>query len=270
MRLQPQITGLSAAFLLSIAWPSLVWSAEASGRAIRMLDEVIEQVRAEARSYSKAGAKLSNGAPSHTSSTGRGYELYFDGKRVSGPDAQFYTANQASENCAWNIKTKPPISIACFYNGVRMNVPPPTGSSGSNATSPRDNVALDKPSDATGSYGIYVASRGNDGDPNTIWNGGGHQACWSVDLQHLYSLSSIEVSSNQFGDSGLLTVFQIQISRDKSKWWLLGPPSTGRGSQTLSIPARGAMARFIGYCTLPGSTQWATLGELKASGTPAE
>lgn len=131
------------------------------------------------------------------------------------------------------------------------------------------NLALGKPTGATGAYSIYIASRGNDGDPTTIWNGGGHRACWSVDLQRVYALSSVEVSSNQFGDSGLQTIFQVQITKDKSTWWLLGPQYTARGNQTFAIPANGAQARFIGYCTLPGTTQWATLGELKAFGMPA-
>jgi hypothetical protein len=47
-----------------------------------------------------------------------GYRLYFDGRKVSGPDAPGYTRRQAEENCAWNVRTKPGISIRCTYNGV--------------------------------------------------------------------------------------------------------------------------------------------------------
>lgn len=50
--------------------------------------------------------------------TSGGYQLFFNGKLVSGPDAVGYTLQQAQQNCDWNIKTKPQISVACAYNGV--------------------------------------------------------------------------------------------------------------------------------------------------------
>ena len=46
------------------------------------------------------------------------------------------------------------------------------------------------------------------------------------------------------------------------------PPATGRGDQTFTFATPGTEMRHIRYCTLPGSTNWATLGELKAYGTP--
>ncbi|MBI5590792.1 MAG: hypothetical protein HY881_09945 [Deltaproteobacteria bacterium] len=49
-----------------------------------------------------------------------GYQLYFDGRLVSGPDpgpADRYTRQQAQENCDWNMQTKPHIHIRCVYNG---------------------------------------------------------------------------------------------------------------------------------------------------------
>jgi len=46
-----------------------------------------------------------------------GYELYFDGKLVSGPDAAHYTRQQARENCDWNMQSKPHLHIRCVYNG---------------------------------------------------------------------------------------------------------------------------------------------------------
>lgn len=47
----------------------------------------------------------------------KGYQLYFDGRLVSGPDAEFYTRDQAIENCRWNVQTKPNIRVGCVYNG---------------------------------------------------------------------------------------------------------------------------------------------------------
>lgn len=49
---------------------------------------------------------------------GAGYELYFNGNRVSGPDAAGYTREQAQENCQWNVQTKRDLAIRCVYNGA--------------------------------------------------------------------------------------------------------------------------------------------------------
>ncbi len=142
-----------------------------------------------------------------------------------------------------------------------LTVPPPS------VMAKGANLALGKPVSASGSYGIYGPGRGNDGDPSSIWNGGSHQACWMVDLQGVYSIQAVVVSSNQFGDSGLQTVFQISSSLGDGRWLPVGPMVTGRGDQTFTIAAGGAPMRLLRYCTVPGSTQWATLGELQVYGT---
>ncbi len=142
-----------------------------------------------------------------------------------------------------------------------LTVPPPS------AMAKGANLALGKPVSASGSHGIYGPGRGNDGDPSSIWNGGSHQACWMVDLQGVYSIQAVVVSSNQFGDSGLQTVFQISSGLGDGRWLPVGPMVTGRGDQTFTIAAGGAPMRLLRYCTGPGSTQWATLGELQVYGT---
>ncbi|MBA4418220.1 MAG: hypothetical protein C0392_09975 [Syntrophus sp. (in: bacteria)] len=48
----------------------------------------------------------------------KGYHLYFNSEHVSGPDALYYSREQAEQNCQWNIQTKPDIAISCTYNGV--------------------------------------------------------------------------------------------------------------------------------------------------------
>ena len=60
------------------------------------------------------------GAASVPAETPRGYQLYFDGRLVSGPDAEFYTRQQAIDNCKWNVETKPEIRIRCVYNGEEL------------------------------------------------------------------------------------------------------------------------------------------------------
>ncbi len=47
-----------------------------------------------------------------------GYQLYFDGKLVSGPDAATYTREQAEQNCRWNMQNNSNLAIRCAYNGA--------------------------------------------------------------------------------------------------------------------------------------------------------
>lgn len=51
---------------------------------------------------------------------GVGFELYFDGKRVNGPDAALYSRVQASESCATSRAWYPNIRVECRYNGAAM------------------------------------------------------------------------------------------------------------------------------------------------------
>lgn len=50
---------------------------------------------------------------------GRGYELFFDGKLVSGPEAAYYTGDQARKNCRVNREryTGDGTRVECRYNG---------------------------------------------------------------------------------------------------------------------------------------------------------
>jgi hypothetical protein len=48
-----------------------------------------------------------------------GYQLYWDGSLVSGPDAQFFTLGAAKDNCQWNIATYSESKVVrCLYDGV--------------------------------------------------------------------------------------------------------------------------------------------------------
>jgi hypothetical protein len=53
---------------------------------------------------------------------GVGYELYFDGKRVNGPDAALYSRAQAEANCANNTARYPDVAVECRYNGALFDV----------------------------------------------------------------------------------------------------------------------------------------------------
>jgi hypothetical protein len=60
------------------------------------------------------------GAIGHT--PGKGYELFHNGRLVSGPDASHYTLPQAQKNCKFNVdnnKTKT-LSVECRYDGKRF------------------------------------------------------------------------------------------------------------------------------------------------------
>lgn len=47
----------------------------------------------------------------------KGYRLYYDGKKVSGPEAALYTYQAAEDNCRWNRKHRPGIDVGCTFNG---------------------------------------------------------------------------------------------------------------------------------------------------------
>jgi hypothetical protein len=130
------------------------------------------------------------------------------------------------------------------------------------------NLALNKPATASSSYagnGGYAVAYGNDGNAATWWNGGMHAAWWQVDLESVFALDQVKVSS---GDTpGLHITFELTASSDGSSWSTIGG-NTGSGSDwgfTFDTP--GLMARFIRYTTLGDSgSDWATLGELQAIG----
>lgn len=46
-----------------------------------------------------------------------GYELFFNGQRVNGPDAKFYTWGQALSNCRYNVTSKTNITVECSFDG---------------------------------------------------------------------------------------------------------------------------------------------------------
>jgi hypothetical protein len=53
---------------------------------------------------------------------GVGYELYFEGARVNGPDAALYSRALAEANCAENIRRYPNTRVECRYNGATFDV----------------------------------------------------------------------------------------------------------------------------------------------------
>lgn len=67
------------------------------------------------RMHDERMVKLSHCNPKQT-----GYQLYHNGRLVSGPDAAVYTLAQAQYNCSWNKENNPGIKIKCLYNGVVM------------------------------------------------------------------------------------------------------------------------------------------------------
>lgn len=53
-------------------------------------------------------------------SVAAGYELYFNNQRVSGPDADYYTLQQAQDNCQFNMQSKPNMAIRCVCMTVKL------------------------------------------------------------------------------------------------------------------------------------------------------
>lgn len=61
-------------------------------------------------------------APSAPS--GRGYELFYDGRRVSGPEAQFYVRPQAEKHCAAMVRLHPETRVTCTFDGAPVGGTP--------------------------------------------------------------------------------------------------------------------------------------------------
>lgn len=51
---------------------------------------------------------------------GVGFELYYNGQHVNGPDASLYTRAQAESSCTEARKLEPGVSVGCRYNGQLM------------------------------------------------------------------------------------------------------------------------------------------------------
>ena len=62
---------------------------------------------------------------------GMGYELFFNSERVNGPEAAFFTRQEARDDCDWQKQQNPGLRVTCSYNGEPFTVlrrAPPRGS----------------------------------------------------------------------------------------------------------------------------------------------
>lgn len=48
---------------------------------------------------------------------GVGYDLFFNGNRVNGPEAALMSFRGAADNCTWNVENRPDTAVECRYNG---------------------------------------------------------------------------------------------------------------------------------------------------------
>ena len=65
------------------------------------------------------GPPVAEGAP-----PGRGFELFYNGRRVSGPDAQFYPLDRAVKHCAGVVQQHPETRVTCTFNGAPIGGSP--------------------------------------------------------------------------------------------------------------------------------------------------
>ncbi|WP_412543012.1 discoidin domain-containing protein [Longispora sp. K20-0274] len=81
-------------------------------------------------------------------------------------------------------------------------------------TSGGQNVALNKPASAQSAQGSRVASLAVDGDPtnNSYWSADPYAQWWKVDLQSLYTLSSVSITN--YVDGSRYYQYNIQASTD--------------------------------------------------------
>jgi hypothetical protein len=55
--------------------------------------------------------------------SGMGFELFYDGERVNGPEAAFFTRQDARDDCASATREYPDIRVTCAFNGEPFTVP---------------------------------------------------------------------------------------------------------------------------------------------------
>jgi hypothetical protein len=131
------------------------------------------------------------------------------------------------------------------------------------------NYALNKPATASGLYssgGGFAIEHGNDGDMNTMWNGGTWSAWWQVDLGAILAIDYIAVSGHD--GPGLHMKFQLSSSTNGSDWLPIGSPTVGVGvGWTFTFNTNGSDMRYINYTTIgEAGSDWALLAELQAFG----
>jgi hypothetical protein len=92
---------------------------------------------------------------------GAGYELFFDGRLVSGPDARTYTWTQALDNCKYNTGARPGTRVGCAYNGSAFT-PDATAAPVASARGTTAMPALTTgPVSLLGAHGKYVGAEAN-------------------------------------------------------------------------------------------------------------
>lgn len=138
------------------------------------------------------------------------------------------------------------------------------------ASAALENLALNKPATASATWNTpsYQIANGNDGNPNTPWNGGTHVAWWQVDLGNVFSIDHIDVTGSD--GPGYHMTFQVSWSTDGSNWTIVNPSwSTGTGTNWFfTFPVSNAGMRYIKYQTLGDSgSDWALLWEFEAFGS---
>jgi hypothetical protein len=80
----------------------------------------------------------------------KGYELYFNSKLVSGPDAANYTLQQARENCAFNLKNHPKVDIVCMMDD--KNITSQSVTIEGNSNSPKPKPCINDPAICTNPF----------------------------------------------------------------------------------------------------------------------
>ncbi|CAI6039882.1 glycoside hydrolase family 98 domain-containing protein [Cohnella sp. JJ-181] len=123
-----------------------------------------------------------------------------------------YTGYTSTEN--WNAASKI-YTLSITHNGA-VDVTIQAAGSNTAHLRPSDNVALNKPATAQFTASGYSAAAGNDADPLSFWDGGNYPSWWQVDLQNVYDIYNVNLTT--YYDGTRYYRYTIQASVDGTNW----------------------------------------------------
>ena len=138
------------------------------------------------------------------------------------------------------------------------------------AAEPSGNLALGRPVSASASLPDQRPAGGVDGDPETVWNAGGHPVQWiEIDLGAAFDIDRMVLTVAQ--DPGGVTAHRVSGRGDGGMYRLLQSfrGETGDGQKLEASPgAAGSGVRYLKIETTEGPS-WVAWREIEVYGTAA-
>jgi beta-galactosidase len=130
------------------------------------------------------------------------------------------------------------------------------------------NVVVNRPTVASSAANGHPPSMANDGDAATYWQAAeaGKEATWSIDLENIYDVRSVEFAPHSRADMA----FVVEASLDRIHWQPVGTEAGTKELHVLTKFAAAVKARFIRvrFTSVP-VREFAGLDEFRVLAVPA-